>query len=82
MSAATNNTPATKADIEALSAQMAELSEMMRRILHVQRAQAAFAEIDRINAQHPTSYTPDDVERLVHEVRAEMQAEKGADHNK
>lgn len=55
---------------------------MMRRMLHVQRAQAAFAEIDRLNAEHPTRYTPDDVEQLVHEVREEMQAEKETGHSK
>lgn len=54
MSTATNNTPAADADIEALSAQVAELSVMMRPILHVQRAQPAFAELDRINTPPAT----------------------------
>lgn len=73
MSTAANDTPATKADIEALRA---EMLEMMRRILHVQRAQTAFAELDR--TYPPTKYTADDVEALVDEVRAEMQGEQKA----
>lgn len=58
------------------------MSELMReafRVYHGQRIGAIFDEIGKYaSSRNPSGYTEDDVERLVHEVRAEMRAEREA----
>jgi hypothetical protein len=58
---------------------MSELFREAFRAYHAQRAGAIFDEIGKYAAtRNPNGYTEDDVERLVHEVRAEMRAEREA----
>jgi spore germination cell wall hydrolase CwlJ-like protein len=58
------------------------MSELLReafRTYHAQRLGAIFDEIGRYAAtRNPNGYTEEDVDRLVHEVRAEMRAEREA----
>ena len=58
------------------------MSELLReafRAYHAQQVGTIFDEIGKFAAtRNPNGYTEDDVERLVHEVRAEMRAEREA----
>jgi metal-responsive CopG/Arc/MetJ family transcriptional regulator len=60
------------------------MSELLReafRSYHAQRVGAIFDEIGKYAAtKNPSGYSEDDVERLVHEVRAEMHVEREAKH--
>jgi len=58
------------------------MSELLReafRVYHAQRIGPIFDEIGKYAAtRNPEGYTEDDVDRLVHEVRDEMRAEREA----
>ena len=75
--------PEMAASAESLAKQenrsMSELLREAFRAYHAQRVGAIFEEIGKYAAsRNPNGYTEDDVERLVHEVRAEMRAEREA----
>ncbi|MGA2674096.1 MAG: ribbon-helix-helix domain-containing protein [Terracidiphilus sp.] len=58
---------------------MSELFREAFRVYHAQQVGAIFDEIGKFAAtRNPNGYTEDDVERLVHEARAEMRAEREA----
>ena len=58
---------------------MSELFREAFRVYHGGRLDAIFDEIGKYAAtRNPNGYTEDDVERLVHEVRAAMRAEREA----
>jgi FKBP-type peptidyl-prolyl cis-trans isomerase (trigger factor) len=58
---------------------MSELFREAFRSYHTQRVSSIFDEIGKYAVtRNPSGYTEEDVERLVHEVRAEMLAERDA----